>query len=276
MSETTIEVREIQLRRRETKSYLPAPIIGDSKKYLSSIYSGQGPLRGVSGEEEKRLLSSYLGMDAEERNFGKVCREFWADLRVEIPSDGKTLNISTDKNGNPVNTLDYLIFKFAEVHPYVAENRNAMLDNSKKMFYIYDPEEEVKNQNRTVTFKKKAYAELIKMGEDEEKIDRMVRLLTESDPHQMSIAQKQNYLDQLIEENPQRFVVYATDKDLEIKSIISEMVSESIITKMGNQYWFIDEKIGDTLEDAVRFFKDKKRSEDVNRMKAKLQEKRNN
>ncbi len=266
------DIKEVQIRRRETANYLPAPITANSKKYLSSIYSGQGPLKGLDGKEEKEVLAKYLGMDEEEKNLGKVMREFWADMRIEVPMEGKTLNISKDEDGMPYKPMDYIVFKFAEKHPHVAENEDAMLADSKKQFYIYDFEEAVDKQNQKVSFKKKAYSELIKIGEDEEKLSRLIRLMTDIEPKSLTLKSMQNELDKIIENDPKRFYIIATDKNLEIKSTIAEMVTHGVINKYGNQYYFIEEKLGDDLEETVLFFKDKKRSEDVTRMKAKLQE----
>lgn len=265
-------MEEVQIRRRETKSHLPPPVVSNAKKMLSSIYSGQGPLRGVKGEQEKKLLSEYLGVDQDDRDFSKICRNFWADLRVEIPSDGKVLNITKGEDGRPANIYHYLIYEWAKKHKQVAKDREAMLDDSQKQYYIYNPEVEMKKQNSTVKMKKLAYKEFIKMQDDEDKIDTVITVLTDSDVDQLSLTQKENYLDQLIESSPEQFVAVATDKDLEIKSLISQMVSMDIIRKIGNQHWFVDQKLGDTLEETVLFFKDKKQSETVNILKAKLEE----
>ena len=267
-----METREVQIRRRETKSHLPPPVVSNAKKVLSSIYSGQGPLKGVKGDEEKSLLGEYLGLDPEEKDFSKVCRNWWADLRVEIPSDGKVLNITKNDDGEPVNIKHYLIYQWAKKHKYVAKNRTAMLDDTKKQFYVYDPEEAMKNQNKQVNIKKKAYKEFIKMSDNEDKINMAINVLTESDPDSMSSTQKENYLDQLIEEDPKAFLTVVTDKNLEIKSEIAQMVEYNILEKVGNQYWFVEQKIGDTLGEAVKFFKDKKQSKTVNILRAKLEE----
>jgi len=268
-------MKEIQLRRRETKNHLPVPVTSNSKKYLGSIYSGQAPLRGLNSKEEKEILAEYLGMDPEEKDFPRIAREFWADIRIEVPSDGKTLNITVE-NDVPVNPYDYMVYRFAKIHPHVGKNLDDMLSDSRKMFYIHDFDEAIAKTNAKVNFKKKAYGELIKIGEDEDKLNRILRLLTDSDPEYMSIKEKQNYIDQLIENDPVKFVTTATDKDLELRSTIAEMVTASVLSKIGNQYWFIDEKIGDDEDEAVKFFKDKKRSGDVLRMKAKLEEAKRN
>lgn len=265
---------EVQIIRRETKSHLPVPVTANSKKVLASVYVGQGPLKGLDGEKEKELLSSYLGVDREEKDFPKITRSFWADLRVEIPSEGKVLNISTrDEDGeNPLNPGDYIIYKWAQKHPYVAPNKKEMLDNSKYQFYIHDPEIEVGHENQKIQFKKKAYEQFILMGDDDEKLDFVIRLLTDSDPNQLSVKQKQNYVDTIIEDNPKQFYVTATDKHLQTKALVAELVSANIINKIGNQHYFIDEKLGDTIDDTVKYFNDKKNSQTVNTLKAKLEE----
>lgn len=263
---------EVQLRRRETKSHLPAPVVANSKKVLSSVYVGQGPLKGLEGDEEKQWLSKHLGMDPDERDFPRVARDFWANLRVEIPTEGKVLNIAKVED-RPANLYDYIVFKWAKKHPFVADTRDDMLDNSKYQYYVHDPEIATQKENEIVSFKMKSYDKFIRIKDDEQQVNRVIRLLTDSDPESMSLKQKQNLLANEIDSNPKRFFVIATDKHLETKAIISEMISHGIINKIGNQHYFIDEKLGDTTDEAVKYFNDKKNSKTTTLLKAKLQEK---
>ena len=55
-------------------------------------------------------------------------------------------------------------------------------------------------------------------------------------------------------------VKLATDKNLELKAEIEEMVSAGVLRRIGNQVVFIDEVLGDTLDDTVVHLKDKKNS----------------
>ena len=50
------------------------------------------------------------------------------------------------------------------------------------------------------------------------------------------------------------------------------MVTASVLRKIGNQIIFIDEVLGDTLEDTVVFLKDKKNSGTLTILRAKLKE----
>ncbi len=267
---------EVHIRRRETKSHLPAPVVANAKKILSSVYVGQGPLKGLEKDEEKKLVSAHLGMDPDEKDFPKILREFWANIRVEVPTDGVVLNVGKLKDDEPYNLYDYIIYQWIKKHPHVANDREEMLDNSRYQFYIYDPEVATTKENVKVSFKKKAYEQFILLGDDEDKIDRMVRLLTDSDPNNMSLKQKQNLLDDEIENDPERFFVIITDKHLQTKADIAEMVTYSIIRKIGNQYYFIDEKLGNDLDETVKYFNDKKNSSTITTLKAKLQEAKKN
>ena len=51
-------MRKIFIRRKEAQGYLPKEIRIGARIYLGSIYVGRQPLKGVEGEEAKKLLKS--------------------------------------------------------------------------------------------------------------------------------------------------------------------------------------------------------------------------
>jgi len=59
---------------------------------------------------------------------------------------------------------------------------------------------------------------------------------------------------------------------LEIRSEIDLMVENGVLRKSGNTYFYIDEIIGDTIDESITFFKNKKNSSHVSDMRAKLKE----
>ena len=88
----------------------------------------------------------------------------------------------------------------------------------------------------------------------------------------MTEEQIENSLYELKNSNPSKFTRIAMDKNLELKSEIEEMVSTGVLRKIGNQVIFIDEVIGDTLEEAVIHLKDKKNSGKLTILRSKLKE----
>ena len=72
--------------------------------------------------------------------------------------------------------------------------------------------------------------------------------------------------------DPARFYKFATDKDLDLKDEIAEMVEKDVLRKIGNQHIAGDETIGENLADTLVYFKNKKNSGAVNALRAKLKE----
>ena len=101
---------------------------------------------------------------------------------------------------------------------------------------------------------------------------RILRLMSTSNPDRMNEDQIENSLYEIKEENPKKFIRIATDKNLEMKAEIEEMVSAGVLRKIGNQVIFIDEVIGDTTENDIVYLKDKKNSGTLTILRAKLKE----
>ena len=101
---------------------------------------------------------------------------------------------------------------------------------------------------------------------------RVLRLMSNTNPDRMTVEQIENSLYEFKNSNPKKFVRIATDKHLELKAEIEEMVSAGVLRKIGNQIIFIDEVLGDTTEDTVIYLKDKKNSGKLTLLRAKLKE----
>ena len=96
--------------------------------------------------------------------------------------------------------------------------------------------------------------------------------MSNTNPDRMTEDQIENSLYELKNSNPKKFIRIATDKNLELRSEIEEMVSAGVLRKIGNQVIFIDEVLGDTTEDTIIYLKDKKNSGKLTILRAKLKE----
>ena len=96
--------------------------------------------------------------------------------------------------------------------------------------------------------------------------------MSNSIPARMTNEQVENALYEIKNKEPKKFIRIATDKNLELKAEIEEMVSAGVLRKIGNQVIFIDEVLGDTMEDTVVYLKDKKNSGKLTLLRAKLKE----
>ena len=76
----------------------------------------------------------------------------------------------------------------------------------------------------------------------------------------------------LKEDSPKKFTRIAKDKNLSLKAEVEELVSAGVLRKIGNQIIYIDEVLGETMQDTVVFLKDKKNSGTLTVLRAKLKE----
>ena len=195
---------------------------------------------------------------------------YWIELSIKVPFEGVELQVGTDEDGKPYNVDDYLSYRFALKHPHCAPTKEEML--SKNRFYLHDPKKEEVEKAKSVRLRKDADKEYIKASNDEKTMDRLLRLMSKAKPETLNIDQKETILYELKGKEPAKFIRIARDKNLEIKAEIEELVSAGILRKIGNQVIYIDDVLGDTIEDTIIYMKDKKNSGVLTILRAKLKE----
>tara|TARA_R110000822_G_scaffold8891_1_gene35028 strand:- start:206 stop:697 length:492 start_codon:yes stop_codon:yes gene_type:complete len=157
-------------------------------------------------------------------------------------------------------------------HPHVALTKEEMASDVTKKFYIQDLTRQDKVRNNEIQIRKDADKEFIKVTSSSSNMKRILRLMSNTNPDRMSGDQVENALYEIKNSDPKKFVKIATDKNLELKSEIAELVSAGVLRQIGNQLIFIDEIIGDTIDDAIIHLKDKKNSGKLIILRAKLRE----
>lgn len=262
--------QEIQVRRKELSSHLPPLVIADSRRKLGSVFHNNAPLRGLSFEEEKKYLPTVLGVSADSPDFTSACKNFWMDMSVEVPSEGVVLDITKTEEGDPINIVDWIKYKWLILHPFVATSKDKM--TGRKSFYIYSPEEEIRKKNNDVQLRKAAYKELIKINGDKETTVRILRILGTDNPNNMTTQMMENYLADIVDNDPKRFYEVATDSNLEHKDFVLNLYSKGILQRIGSAFLYMDTEIGATMKEAVYYVQNKRNTQVVAEMKAKLKE----
>jgi len=166
--------------------------------------------------------------------------------------------------------MDYIKYNFAIKHPYVALDKHEMDSDATKKFYIQDLTREDKVKNNSIQLKKDADKEFIKVSSHLVTMKNMLRLLSSTNPDRMTEDQIENSLYELKNSDPKRFIRVARDKNLSMKAEIEEMVTAGVLRKIGNQIIFIDEVLGDTMDDTIVHLRDKKNSGKLTIIRAKL------
>ena len=264
--------KKVFLRRKDLGGHLPQAVRAEAKTKLSSVYVNRQPLKGFNPTEEKKYLNGILDVSPDHPDWPKHSKLFWAELTIPVGFTGVELEIGKDDDGNPLSIMDFIKYNFALKHPHVSLTKEEMDSEFSKRFYIQDLTRVDKVKNNQIQLKKDADKEFIKISSKLESMKRVLRLMSNNNPDRMTEEQVENSLYELKNSEPKKFLRIATDKNLSLKAEIEEMVSAGVLRKIGNQVIFIDEVLGDTMDDAVVHLKDKKNSGKLTILRAKLKE----
>ena len=264
--------KKVYLRRKDLDGHLPKAVRAEATSKLSSVFVNRQPLKGFDSKDEKKYLEGILDVSPGHVDWPKHSKRFWADMTIPVGFTGVELEIGKDEEGNPLSIMDFIKYNFILKHPHVAMTKIEMENDFNKRFYIQDLSREDKVKNLKVKMKKDADKEFIKVSSDLKNMKRILRLMSSTNPDRMTEDQIENALYEIKNNEPKKFIRIATDKNLELKAEIEEMVSAGVLRKIGNQVIFIDEVLGDTTEDAVIHLKDKKNSGKLTILRAKLKE----
>lgn len=244
--------------------------------------------RGLTAKQEILAMPNIIGVQPNDASWVTKVRDFWADFSILPTVKGLELDISTRKvktgNGDeeidyPNNVEDYMTYMIAMQSSRVAKTLEEM-DNAENFeFILIDKSEENKKQLSEFEIISKAdikYSKLIvKFEENESVVDWVLELLRDKNDDQvytMTSSEKQMMLRKKKEKNPLRFLSIVEDKDLENKALIAKLLTFSILNKEGNDYYFLDEKIGSEIA-MIAYLKDSTKSTNVGKMKSQLESK---
>ena len=262
--------RKVVLKRKANATNLPEHVYAEAKRKIGSTFSSNGDSQtGLSFAEQKKYMPQIIGVDAGDINFMKEVKKYFHNMTVTIESTGTDLEVGTDENGEPLNLMDYIRWKFACAHPYVAQDEKEMKSNRGYKYFIYDTKIEKVKQLSGVRKRKEAYKEFIEVTSNVSKMDQLLQVYG-YEPKTMDEAQKEITLEGEVEADPTQFLGYATDKNLEHQAFVNDCLTREVLRKVGNTILNGDVSLGDSMEEAILFIKDKKNSDVLTTLKARL------
>ena len=264
--------KKVFLRRKTIDNFLPEVVRAEAIMKLSSVFVNRQPLKGFDPKDEKKYLNGILDVDPENHEWPKHAKRFWAELTIKVGFEGVEFEVGMDDKGEPLSIMDWINYNFAVRHPHVALTEEEMNAQYTKRFYIQDLSKDELKKNLKIQSKKDADKEFIKISSDKKKMAWVLRLMSSTNPDIMSREQIENSLYDLKEKDHKKFFRIVSDKNLEMKAEVEELVSAGVLRKIGNQIIFIDEVLGDTLDDTIIHLKDKKNSGKLTILRAKLKE----
>lgn len=267
--------KTVKIIRRNT-TRMPSEVYKDSITKIGSEWkeNTRSMIRGLSPDEEKAYLPKILQVQPESPNWDRAVEQYWAEFSLRVPSEGLELEIFTDKNGNPSesNLKDYISFRFAQVSSRVATTPEEVENKAMFPYYLEDKKAQSMSAYDKLQVAKRAslnFMKLVKTDDnnafvDPEKVDWVLELYRRTDPSLpmsgMDAPDKEVYLSNKSQEDPETFNTIVEDPQLKTKSFVVKCISLGILQRIGNAILNGQEKIGDSLEEAVYYLEDAKNS----------------
>lgn len=297
--------------RRKNQIGLPGddPTLHNVK--IGSSLKGQGPLRGLTAEEERLYLPEIIGMSPSDVEWRRSVTEYWHNISVAVPADGvaigklegKTISftvefdnpklkeafesvIEFDKKaeiaakGEVIHGVaDYILWRYCLVYGRVA-NRVQDVNRSPKIhFYLYSKANETKIEHTKFILRNKANGLFASIIAEEKKINAILLMYGQDLTAFDTPADKHLALEALIKVKPADFIAYVEDGDLGIKASIKRAVKAQILHNPPNTatYYYGDNNealLGTTLTDAVLYWKseEEEKVQIITAIKARLKQ----
>lgn len=259
MTERIVYIRRVD---KNDKTRLPKDLLIDSKRPIGSSWNKYGQiLKGVTGEEEKRIMPEILGVSLSDPGFGKAVEMFWKNINIYVPwGTGVKLNIAVDETGFPKAPLDYVKYQYARKHKNVAPEEK--VDSSPyALFYIHDPVSVSERRALEIGVRNKAKLKYLELIQDEQKMDAVLSVATKyKNPMGLSNEEKQVILEKESDQNPEEFLKILEDENLFIRSFIYRCINAGVFKQSGARIIYDEEVIGLDISSAVAYLKSKEGS----------------
>lgn len=215
----------------------------NTKDSLVPMFDKTGTIvTGLTNEDADRL-GKILQKDL------SPASKFWHEYRVLMTDKQREFNMD-----NPEHEL---AIKFLQADKRVA-NSQEELDKGEYPYadyVIFDEEKAAIEKNKGFTLKRKAVAEFAKLS-----IDQMIDIL-KLYPGYVNMTSVtpdiiETNLYQKLEDNPARFLTLTSDKKLDMKIFLKDLVNSKLLRKNKSAFYYGEDFIGHDEESAITFLDD--------------------
>jgi hypothetical protein len=250
-------MKTVKLYPKAAFQTLPKELRSETyKKYGARLKMGTRDVaRSLSDAEERKYLPDIIGVSPLDPNWNKAVRNFWCELTLRVTEEGEVLNIGLNEKGEPLNVVDYCIWKLALTDDTVAKTPDELENKESYEFYLIDPQESKRKTIAEQEVRDRATAEYlsIKAGKDASLVKHILTLF--GDPHQsgMDLDDKLMELRNKAENEPKQFLEIVKDPLIKPKAIIIKGVSVGVLTIEGDKAFFGESNIGSYPDGAAKF-----------------------
>ena len=241
---------------------------------------------GLNFSEQKLLLPTIIDCEPDDRSFRAKVAEYYNTVKTSVPFDkGREMEIGLEYSNSeplsadnlPLNLADYITYRHAKAHPEVAGSKQDGENSMLKFYYIFDAQEQEDFEVLSNKDKDEALILYLRIKKTPEKAD-MVLTLMGTDPRTFkgknAQALKLDKIKVLAETSSSKLVSTFNDKSFDEMYTIQTMLNTSVLQKVGER--IINPEtgtvLGNDMEEAVYWIKDKVNSESLVMLKARMQE----
>ncbi len=249
-------------------------------------YFAKGSARvatGLTPTEEDLLLPYILNIPATDREFRMKVNDHYIIIDKKIPGKvGLELEIGLEKSNSepvsadnlPINIDNYLTYRWALTHPWVAASEDEGKGNQLKQYYIFNPSEVSKVNININEQRDKALGYYLSIKDNKRTVTMYLTLMgVRTD--QLLPGEGPLKLRELVDKKPEDFIKLYDDRDKEIKYMIEDMINNQILERVNGAILVKEDGtlLGRDMKEAILFITDSKNTKLYSVLKTRLQEK---
>lgn len=261
----------------------------DAKVSVGAYYESKTSRKvasGLSFTEEDLLLPRIIDTPTNDREYRKKITEFYNEIDTKVPEGtGVRLQIGLAKDNSmpladdnlPLEAMDYIRYRHAKNHPFMGANKKMAEGNALMQYYIFDPET-LQSASKTKTKERDIAMQIyLQIKGDINKVDMMLTLLG-TDPREFSGKNKEDDKIEALrvkaDTDSKNFSEIYEGANLQERYWLEAMSATDVLKVMGGKYYVAEtnELIGNSMEEAIFWFKDEDNSNTVVMLKGILQE----
>lgn len=280
--------------KRKSVTNLRNEDMADSNWYIGSSLKGSDSLRGISFEEEKLYLKDIIGVSPTSEKWTETTKQYWANIRVMIPNGiGKELEVGfkfkTEEEalaydadpksmanvvkGFPINTSDYILYRYCLVYKKVAATVNDVNKSIHILFYLYSRAAEITDDKKKLDSRNKATLRRFEVMGDADLKD-AVLLLFDENVDSMTADEKDIALEKYEKAELVKFLQVTADPLLKTKAFIQKCITKQLLRKFENTDTVVygeSTVLGSDLNEAAITLESASKSQVLATLKARMQ-----
>lgn len=203
---------------------------------------------GLDNNEISILLPFIVNVEPTDKTFRQTVFDFYNNLTTKIPpTTGKTFEIGlltdnekpvSEKN-LPIDIEDYVRYRHALSHPWVAKTKTESTNNQLKYFYISDPEAELNSDTAMVVLQDEADAIWLSIKDQQQKISMLLTLLGKDERDysgRSAEAMRVKDLHFIVKNHAPAFLKAYKEDKFETRYWLKAMIKAGIVTEIGDSY----------------------------------------